>query len=82
MAAAAVPLFDDMGVGAQGQRRIRVPETPGHGAHVDPGSDELGGGEMSEVVQADVFEPEAVTGPHEEPGDVVGPEGLRTVELG
>jgi hypothetical protein len=50
-----------------------VPETAGNRSYVDAGTDELGGGEVAEIVQANGRNTNLVADPDEERRDVVRP---------
>ena len=50
-----VPLLQGVGVDAERDRRIGVSQPSGDGTDVDAGADELGGGEVAEVMEAHVL---------------------------
>ena len=54
--------------------------SPSNGALIDAGPDELGRREVPEIVKTDFAQPERVTNPGEETGDIVGSERLRPIQ--
>ena len=56
----AIGCIHDVRVRLQGQRRTRVPESAGHGADVDAAGQHDRGGEMAEMVEADVCSPRSL----------------------
>jgi len=57
-----------------------VTNSPSNGALIDAGPDELGRREVPEIVKTDFAQPERVTNPGEETGDIVGSERLRPIQ--
>jgi hypothetical protein len=72
-----IAFFECVAVHPQRHRRIGVPEAAGDGPHVDAGADELGGGEVPEVMETNGWRPHLVAHPNEERGDVVRAERRR-----
>lgn len=71
-----------MAVDPKRQRRIRVTKEVGDRADIDPSTDELGGREMAEVVEADVRCANGLSDTNEEARHLVRAEGHRGLDAG
>lgn len=71
-----------MAVDAKRHRRVGVSEATGHGSNIDAGADQLGGGEVPEVVQTDVRGADRLPDAGEQAGHVVRPERRGPPDVG
>ena len=74
-----VALGEECCVGVERRPRLAMTETAGHGAQVAAGADELGGGEVTKVVQACLRDARSLRYAPERAGRLVGPVRARAV---
>ncbi len=76
----SVPLFEGMAVIPKGKGGVGVKESTSEGTDIDVSPNELGGGEVAQVVQPTIRCTDDGANPDEETHHTVGPEGEEGID--